>query len=78
MTKVVSALGEVVDFGKLKIQNDIEEAKQNPPASRPTTNRVSTLDPTKFGMGLRTNIPEIPVNEVVKEAIDAVKQKTKG
>lgn len=51
MSKVVSSLGEVVDFGKLKIQNDIEEAKNNP-VVQTKQGRTSTLDPNKLGMGI--------------------------
>lgn len=51
MAKVLSSLGEVVDFGKLKIQYDIEEAKKNP-VTASVPGRVSTLDPNKLGMGL--------------------------
>jgi hypothetical protein len=58
MSKVISTLGQVVDFGKLKIQHELEESKNNPPVVVKAEGRVSTLDPNKLGMGIKPNLKE--------------------
>ena len=50
MSKVVSSLGEIVDFDALKIQQSLEDA--NDAAAAPAyTGRVSHVSAAQLGMG---------------------------